>query len=301
MSLNLSKLLQVPVRNKRSRIRTLLSCTECHRRKQKCNRKSPCNDCLERGVPHKCLFEKPLRQRHYPSESKSAQDARMRRILTGEEILLSTESVDDLQHSASLTTYDEACMVTVDDMHFLDPLRWTDKMYMLGSSPSLEDSIGFDLKPRHQVGGFDPFSALPEKSGEPIHKSILIEYFLRKLAPWLSHCDDEQLPNAPAYSWLPFALHHPPLFYATLLSAAVHLDRIQPMDKQILLWYKVETIRLANEKLNIPDEGVADQMLIVVLVLLYFNSAMARGNLIGIMDYSRNFTASSKKIGGKAR
>lgn len=43
------------------------------------------------------------------------------------------------------------------------------------------------------------------------------------------------------------------------------------MDKQILLWYKVETMRLANETLNIPDEGVADQMLIVVLILLYFN------------------------------
>ncbi|KAM3074622.1 hypothetical protein ACMFMG_008050 [Clarireedia jacksonii] len=151
-------------------------------------------------------------------------------------------------------------------------------MHMFSSWPLLEDSTTFGLNPWHQVGGFDPFSALPEKSGEPIHRPILIEYFLRKLAPWLSHCDDGQLPNTPAYSWLPFALHHPPLFYALLLSAVVHLDRIQPMDKQILLWYKIETMRLANERLNIPDEGIADQMLIVVLILLYFNRQVGGGN-----------------------
>jgi hypothetical protein len=106
----------------------------------------------------------------------------MRRILTGEEVLLSIESVDDLQHSTSLITYDEACMVTVDDTQFLDPPRWTDRMHNFGSSPSLENSIAFGLKPWHQVGGFDPFSALPEKSGEPIPKPILIEYC--KQLPW---------------------------------------------------------------------------------------------------------------------
>lgn len=59
---------------------------------------------------------------------------------------------------------------------------------------------------------------------------------------------------------------------ATLLSAAVHLDRIQPVgDQRKLLWYKIETMRLANETLNNPIEGASDQMIIVALILVYFN------------------------------
>lgn len=77
----------------------------------------------------------------------------------------------------------------------------------------------------------------------------------------------------PAFSWLPFALQHPPLFYATLLGAAVHLDRKRPIDKRSLFWYKIETIRLANETINIPHEAATDQMILVVLILLYFNAS----------------------------
>jgi hypothetical protein len=59
---------------------------------------------------------------------------------------------------------------------------------------------------------------------------------------------------------------------ATLLSAVVHLDRIQPFrDQRKLLWYKVETMRLANETLSNPLEGSSDQMILVALILLYFN------------------------------
>ena len=62
------------------------------------------------------------------------------------------------------------------------------------------------------------------------------------------------------------------LFYATLLGAAVHLDRRQPFgDQRKLLWYKVRTMRLANENLNEPSEGASDQMILVALILLYFN------------------------------
>jgi len=42
---------------KQKRNRSLLSCTECHRRKQKCSRAYPCDDCVERGVSYKCKFE----------------------------------------------------------------------------------------------------------------------------------------------------------------------------------------------------------------------------------------------------
>jgi len=102
----------------------------------------------------------------------------------------------------------------------------------------------------------------------------LIDYseVLQKLAPWLSNYDDSLTPSSPRVSWLPFALNHAPLFYATCLAAVVHLDRVKPLgDQRKLLWYKVETMRLANEKMSIPSEGASDQMIMVALILLYFN------------------------------
>ncbi|MCJ1377220.1 hypothetical protein MMC17_000312 [Xylographa soralifera] len=41
---------------KQSRNRSVASCIECYRRKQKCNRKWPCNHCLDRKVGHLCQF-----------------------------------------------------------------------------------------------------------------------------------------------------------------------------------------------------------------------------------------------------
>ena len=34
--------------------RAVLSCAECNRRKQKCDRQEPCTQCVARGVPHLC-------------------------------------------------------------------------------------------------------------------------------------------------------------------------------------------------------------------------------------------------------
>lgn len=42
-----------PVREPK-RTRVHFSCVECHRRKQKCDRKEPCSQCVARRVPHLC-------------------------------------------------------------------------------------------------------------------------------------------------------------------------------------------------------------------------------------------------------
>jgi len=41
-----------PKDQKRTRVH--FSCVECHRRKQKCDRKEPCSQCVARRVPHLC-------------------------------------------------------------------------------------------------------------------------------------------------------------------------------------------------------------------------------------------------------
>ena len=48
----------------RKRRRLVISCTECHRRKQKCDRKLPCTNCQTRNKESACRYEtgKPLRK-----------------------------------------------------------------------------------------------------------------------------------------------------------------------------------------------------------------------------------------------
>ncbi|KAL8729313.1 MAG: hypothetical protein Q9166_004810 [cf. Caloplaca sp. 2 TL-2023] len=50
---------QGPAAPKQSRNRSKASCIECYRRKQKCNRKWPCNHCFGRRVGHLCQFSTP--------------------------------------------------------------------------------------------------------------------------------------------------------------------------------------------------------------------------------------------------
>ncbi|KAH0588706.1 hypothetical protein H2248_004512 [Termitomyces sp. 'cryptogamus'] len=46
-----------PVKEKKTRRRLRLSCVECTKRRQKCDRKYPCSLCTQRGVTHLCRWE----------------------------------------------------------------------------------------------------------------------------------------------------------------------------------------------------------------------------------------------------
>src|SRR5271154_6256595 len=95
---------------------------------------------------------------------------------------------------------------------------------------------------------------------------------IQRLAPWLSQYEEGLTPASPRLSWLPEAIGHPPLFHATLLCATVHLDRLQPRaNPQVAIWFKAETLRLLNESLSNTSEGASDRIIIVALILLYFN------------------------------
>ncbi|KAE8353813.1 hypothetical protein BDV28DRAFT_164702 [Aspergillus coremiiformis] len=45
------------VQNARKRKRVVISCTECHRRKQKCDRSLPCQNCIKQGKMTLCQYE----------------------------------------------------------------------------------------------------------------------------------------------------------------------------------------------------------------------------------------------------
>ncbi|TGO86800.1 hypothetical protein BPOR_0275g00030 [Botrytis porri] len=184
---------------------------------------------------------------------QTTKAARDRRILAGEEVLLSLESVDDLRAVGSSYASTRA-PTDLTQILFSNHTPTKDIKPRASFWPNLTSGI---------LDAFDPFSILPDAGGDPLSKSILIEYFVKQLGPWLGSYDDANVVGRPAFSWLPFAIQHPPLFYATLLGAAVHLDRKRPIDKRSSVWYKIETMRLANETMNVPHEAATDQMLIV--------------------------------------
>lgn len=138
-------------------------------------------------------------------------------------------------------------------------------------SPNVASGLYY-APPMGRLSTFDPFSMLPEILGEPVPKQLLIRYYLERVAPWVCYLDDNFSETEPRIAWLPFALEHKPFFYATLLMAAVHLNRKRRFrDPAVLLWFKAETIRAANENMNDPAEAASDEMIMIALILLVFN------------------------------
>ncbi|KAE9371382.1 hypothetical protein N431DRAFT_558921 [Stipitochalara longipes BDJ] len=265
----------------KKRNRGLLSCHECHRRKQKCNRERPCSDCVERGLPERCIYQAI----NNPNQLSSANDgvptiSRLKRILTGEEVILTTESVYALAETSTVVAPHPRRHADPDQFPFLSigsfntssaGSSFLHNLTMRSKSPNVASGLYY-APPLGAMSTFDPFSMLPEMVGEPVPQQLLIRYYLERLAPWFCYLDDNLSDIEPRIAWLPFALEHKPFFYATLLTAAVHLNRKRRFrDPAALLWFKAETIRAANEKMNDPAEAASDEMIMVALILLVFN------------------------------
>ncbi|KAI6707966.1 hypothetical protein PZA11_003223 [Diplocarpon coronariae] len=64
------------VKPPRKRKRIVISCTECHRRKQKCDRQSPCSNCVARSKQSLCHYEnESLRKQQLLEEGSTRGDA----------------------------------------------------------------------------------------------------------------------------------------------------------------------------------------------------------------------------------
>src|SRR6266536_5759994 len=90
----------------------------------------------------------------------------------------------------------------------------------------------------------------------------------QNIAPWMTaNLVENLLPRMPRICWLPEAVHHPALLHATLLAAAVHLNRVlEKKDLTAAIWLKVETPELVNESLV----QASDELLLCVLIKPYF-------------------------------
>ncbi|XMA17754.1 hypothetical protein WAI453_010545 [Rhynchosporium graminicola] len=158
--------------------------------------------------------------------------SRMRRMITGKEVILTAESIDALAIVSSASK----------------PMRRQHNIRRIRPQvDNIEPSNGlFDTD--IEFHGLDPFSVMPETVGEPVPKKLLIRYYIERRAPWLIFLDNGLKPDRSRLAWLPFALA---FFYATLLTTA--------------------TIKHANENMNDPEKSSTDEMIMVALILLAFN------------------------------
>lgn len=223
--------------------------------------------------------------------------SRLKRIMTGEEVILTTESVYALAESSSVVAPRPRRYADTDHFPLLDAHRFNPNvtgrsllqtLTLRPKSPNVASGLHYS-PPLDSLSTFDPLSMLPEIEDEPVPKQLLIKYCecpqspaciwfwlsnqdLERLAPWFCYLEDNPTDLTRRIAWLPFALEHKPFFYATLLTAAVHLNRKRRFrDHSALLWFKTETIRSANEKMNNPAEASSDEMIMVALILLVFN------------------------------
>ena len=209
--------------------------------------------------------------------------SRLKRILTGEEVILTTESVYALADNSLVAAPRPRRYESHGEFPHLDSRNFNvsnaggnfvHDIAMRPKSPNVASGLSYipPLGMSRILSTFDPFSLLPETADEPVPKQLLIRYYLERLAPWFCYLEDNLTDIEPRIAWLPFALEHKPFFYATLLTAAVHLNRKRRFrDPGALLYFKTETIRAANETMNDPEQAASDEMIMVALILLVFN------------------------------
>lgn len=220
--------------------------------------------------------------------------SRFRRIMSGEEVILSSESVAALASAAFMSalepTSPEPVIVSHNAQLVLQEPHTQKFLTQSRGYAVTIPNISSGLNYNNGLDSYDPFSILPDIEGEPVPKQLLIRYCpypqipsaekmacllitdVERLAPWLCYLDAELDLQAPKIAWLGFAVKHTAFYYATLLTAAVHLNRRRKLkDPAALIWYKVHTIKLVNEQMNHTQEAASDEIIMTALILLYFN------------------------------
>jgi hypothetical protein len=115
--------------------------------------------------------------------SGKATISRLRRIRTGEEVILTPESVEELARATPRAT--PAQHEAAADLHPIVELAtcvtpsatsdWDHILPLRPNSPNVASGLSYKL-PSRSLDKFDPFSVLPETSGEPVPKELLIRY-----------------------------------------------------------------------------------------------------------------------------
>jgi hypothetical protein len=110
--------------------------------------------------------------------------SRLKRIMTGEEVILTTESVYALAESSSVAAprprrYADTDQFPLLDTHSFNPnlvgSTFSQTLTLRPKSPNVASGLHY-TPPLDALNTFDPFSLLPDIDGEPVPKQLLIKY-----------------------------------------------------------------------------------------------------------------------------
>ncbi|KAK1963876.1 fungal-specific transcription factor domain-containing protein [Colletotrichum sublineola] len=118
----------------KKRRRVVISCTECHRRKQKCDRDLPCANCKSRNKQDACKYETgaPTAKEHRKAESEGAKPT----------------PIQSLSHAAANWGYSHAGASTLGLMRKIESANGDGALSHLGASANIEDQ--FATKERYK-------------------------------------------------------------------------------------------------------------------------------------------------------
>ncbi|KAL2075117.1 hypothetical protein VTL71DRAFT_59 [Oculimacula yallundae] len=241
-----------------SRHRATLSCLECHKRKRKCDRGLPCNQCSKTKNKRQCQYQEvqvpqnsvreddpPVTVHpHQEQEDSSGSEN------SSQSIGLHPQHVEELLPEVSAET--EPGFPNIDNM-----------MVVLGTGTSRDY-------------GTSTVSSLTPRDGLLMNNFLtLFKHRLNTFAEF-----DNAQPSRMTDDWLTKATSHPATFYSLLYcGATMYADIVKKRYKEICpksgcLPYKISAIRNINECLTSTITAVTDEMILAVLMLMNFDSAM---------------------------
>ncbi|KAF4625310.1 hypothetical protein G7Y89_g12856 [Cudoniella acicularis] len=281
------------------------ACTECRRRKQKCDQKQPCKHCARRYPPPKCIypnenqFTPPRAECPEPNQIKILIISRTnttveymnlenyRSLLIHHRYDLSTGSTDDNTFTAESNTFP---VVPVDT--FNSAYQWllrsmVTNLNTLKSSDTTSSDFGstetdaFDSQLLEQCSQYlesggtpntfsmevvEPLHYLPIDS--TIHTGHLFQVFVKIIIKYVVSMDGNPTPNYYNDHWIRLQLQSPLLCTMAMGLAACYQAEFQKMPANrspVALAIKHKSIQMLNEMLRDKEQSTCDEALAAVV------------------------------------
>ncbi|KAH8822073.1 hypothetical protein F5884DRAFT_769898 [Xylogone sp. PMI_703] len=285
--------------------RVTTSCTECHKRKQRCNRQQPCNHCSRRFPQPDCIYTSPRPALKTLQAEQSSSNATTRTSSTTQSIHREQENKTRWLDTTCLvplpqdtvSSYQEllTSMVTALDDEHQNNLLWESKIWFdtsdsrnLAIPVNDEYGNGMELpnimKPRSDAPRLSfckmesPYSG--RISGDPLHylpicQSVqngeLFKLFVNLISKYVVSLDGNPSPNYYNDTWVPRAMGSRILSNMAMFTSACYQaesQRIPASQSPVATSFKMKSITLLNELLSDRKMATSDETITAVVYFI---------------------------------
>lgn len=271
------------------------SCTECRRRKQKCDQQQPCRQCARRYPQPECIYgnvKTPTDKREHPFTTVIATPIVRKPALESVGVKDVTEAEGATISIATLHQFDTAecyqqilnSMVSQLQYHTLSNHQVDQDTANSNSSAKFSWEDGSDnskiqwqlQKSRRRKGSVSPHD-MAISSVDPLHflgitpttqNARLLHAFVNTITKYVFSIDGKPGPNHYNDVWIPWAMKSPLLAYLGIFSSACYLaeaQRSSPEKAALALGYKTKSLHLLNEMLSDPRLATSNEAIGAVL------------------------------------